>query len=573
LLAAGIGLTAIALLNGWTSAAEPAARYPYQIAPRAVVELLDGVKDSSDKRISFAADEARLFADVQNGQMHEFSFGEAAVLASGATDAAKRKEYLAQLDTLEAGARKATGDAKTTLEKGEQLLKFIHAGPMAHGYEAQQTDLSKILDTGRFNCVSSAVLYDVLARRLGLEVRAVEIPGHVFAVVYDGPKSVDVETTNALGFNPSDETREKIKLPDGGEYVAERHHGERREVNEAGLVALIYYNHGVSLAADKHFHEAVVANASALALDPTNPSAAKNLMANLNNWSLDLAGASRYEQAITVLAVSLKLDPKDGSLLNNQRAIWNDYANSLAKSDRYDRALEIVRRAAQAIPGFDLAAEEARLFEQRGEESIQTGHWDTAIALADRGLAMVDSAARKELQDWRVGAFLRQSNAALQAGDFKRAALVLETGLKLEPTDGRLKNNVAYLAQQWGQSINAKDGFAAAVDVLVELRKRFPQIDEIKEVAANQVRQFVQTQTQQARYDEALAGIEHYGNLLGSRDEATGLVVYVYDARARKSMDSKDWAAAMGVYEQGLKKLPGNGHLANNLAYCQQQIK
>ena len=358
--------------------------------------------------------------------------------------------------------------------------------------------------------------------------RAAEIPGHVFAVLYDGSTAIDVETTNALGFNPSDETREKIKRADGKETTLERHHGQRREVGDLGLVAVIYYNHGVSLANDKRFREAALANASALALDPANPSAAKNLMADLNNWSLDLSGAGRYEPAVAVVAIGLKLDPKESSLVNNQRVIWNEYAASLMKAQRDDDALAVVARASRAIPGFDLAGQRARLFVQAGGE-------------------------------------------ALQAGQFQRAADVLEAGLKAEPNDSGLANNVAYLTQEWAKSVEGKSGMAAAVDVLIALRRRFPKNEEVKQVAANQVRQFVQTQTQQARYDDALAAIERYNDLLGGHDEAASMAVYVYDTWAGKHMDSKDWPAAIGVYEQGLKKLPGNGHLTNNLAYCQQQ--
>ena len=107
------------------------------------------------------------------------------------------------------------------------------------------TNLMAVLDTGRFNCVSSAVLYNVIARGLGLDVKAIEIPaqsfgeGHVFVVLYDGAKQIPIETTNANGFNVSDNMKKKNK----------------REVGELGLVAIIYYNHGVSLGKENRFHE------------------------------------------------------------------------------------------------------------------------------------------------------------------------------------------------------------------------------------------------------------------------------------------------------------------------------
>jgi hypothetical protein len=104
-----------------------------------------------------------------------------------------------------------------------------------------------VLDTGLFNCVSSAVIYNILGSRLGLNLRAVEVPDHVFSVLYEGARHGDVETTTGAGFNPArDRFRVSRLLRETGfVYIPESHPEERREVGEAGLVAIIYYNHGV----------------------------------------------------------------------------------------------------------------------------------------------------------------------------------------------------------------------------------------------------------------------------------------------------------------------------------------
>ena len=48
------------------------------------------------------------------------------------------------------------------------------------GYDFNQARLTGIFTTGHYNCLSSAVLYVVLARAFGLPVRAAVVPTHVF---------------------------------------------------------------------------------------------------------------------------------------------------------------------------------------------------------------------------------------------------------------------------------------------------------------------------------------------------------------------------------------------------------
>src|SRR5262245_24745392 len=137
-----------------------------------------------------SAEELALFADARDGKLDDVSFAEAALLASGVTDAAKRRKYLERIDTLEVEARRATATVKTPSEKGQLLLKWMHGGPLKpKGYKILDSDLGTVLDRGTFNCLSSVVLYHVIGgRRLGLPLGAVENPGtrgHVWAVIHD----------------------------------------------------------------------------------------------------------------------------------------------------------------------------------------------------------------------------------------------------------------------------------------------------------------------------------------------------------------------------------------------------
>ena len=194
--------------------------------------------------------------------------------------------------------------------------------------------MTTILDTGKFNCVSSAVMFNVIARRLGLEVKAYEIPGgsfgtgHVFSVLCDGDKEIPVETTNAKGFNINDNMKKKNK----------------RQLSDLGLVAVIYYNHGVELSQKKHYHDALVENLKALGLDATNASAANNVMADLTNWGVNLTNEEKHAEALEVIRVALTLAPKDAKLLQNRKAVIQNIVTKEIKAGNYSGGSDTHRR-------------------------------------------------------------------------------------------------------------------------------------------------------------------------------------------------------------------------------------
>jgi tetratricopeptide (TPR) repeat protein len=465
---------AILLLTAGLVAAAPKS-YPFAVGPEKAFDALSKLDRLAGQRMAPTADQAALFADAADGKLEKVSFAEACLIASGVADADARKTYLARIDAIEADARKAIEGAKSPAEKGEKLLKFLHAGPMAKGYESKQTDLHLILDTGTFNCVSSAVLYNVIGRRLGLDLRAVEIPQHVFAVLYDGDTKYDVETTNARGFDPSDDNGGAKKVT-----KKERHGSSRREVGEAGLAAIIFYNHGVSLTDEKKHAEAIRVNFQALGLDRTSPSAAGNALAGLTNWPLELSKAGKFEDALTVIAVSLELAPKHSGLENNHKAIWSEYAESLAKVGKMDEALAVLRRAAKAAPEGDFERRQAFLFLKPGQEKVEAKQWEDALKVYEAGLAKVDAKAKRVLLDARAGLFFEWAQSFEQAGEFEKALEVLRRGSKADPKDGRFKQNTVAVYDAWANKHMEKKDWAGAIKVYETGLKELPNDGHLK---------------------------------------------------------------------------------------------
>jgi tetratricopeptide (TPR) repeat protein len=607
---------AIAEVSVLGHAGPPVTMYKFTESPARALDVLKRLEKITALDVSISADEAALFADARDGKLDEWTFADAALLASGVLEGARRRTYLAKIDEIEAGARQAVASAKSPPERGAALLRFLHGGPMAKGYLARQTDLSAILDTGKFNCVSSATLYNVIGRRLGLDLRAIEVPHHAFSILYDGSEHADVETTTPLGFNPARDRAAQAEFTKvtGFPYIHDSNRDQRREVGEVGLVAITYYNHGVELLKEKRYQESLVANFRAMSLDAQFNSAVKNALAALANWSLELAKQKKFDQALEVVTTGLELAPEDATLVNNHKVFWGEWADALVKAGQIDEALAVLRRAAQAVPRGNFVRMQSWVFIGPGEEAIKAGDWDKAFAVVEPGLAKLDEAPRDELRKWAGDLYLRWSAREIKAAHFDKAADALERGLKADPADKRLRRQLGYVVQEWAKTVKRRDGDDAARKLLAMLAERFPDMPEVGGASKGHLQRSVQELTKQGKYDEALAAVERAGDLLKDEKESAKLFGLVYDSwaeglRKKKDwqgavdvysaalqrlpnekrleqnavftwnqwaktyMEAKDWTGAIKVLENGVKSFPGNSTLKQNVKYCQQQLQ
>lgn len=301
---------------------EPKTNYAFSETPARVIDILSRLEKGGTVSLAISEDEKRAFQNAKGGRLDSAAFAEVALLASGVLDPEKRKNYIGRIEAIAQKAQLAVASARDTKDRADTLLRWLHREVLKKGYRASQTDLSVLLDTQTFNCVSSAVLYNIIALKLGIDVRAIEVPDHAFSIVYQGTSHVDVETTTPLGFNPSRDQIKTFERTTGFRYVPDTHRKQRREVTEVGLAALIYYNRGVELGRAKRHHEALLAYARAMSLDSEFASAAKNALATLANWSHELLKGRKWQQAIDVITIGVELAPNDALLANNQVAIW-----------------------------------------------------------------------------------------------------------------------------------------------------------------------------------------------------------------------------------------------------------
>ena len=263
---------------------------------------------------------------------HEFSPLEAALVAGGVDDIATLHRYTEKAAALADELRSSETLSGKPARQAEAIFEFMHRRILHGGYDLAYTDLRRVLDEGRFNCVSATVLFNYLAGECGLECRGLEMPGHAMSrvVLADGP--LDIETTCPRWFQLKGDGKQQE--PASAKLIGSAASADRskaREVSPVQLAAMIYYNRGVDLLAEKRFAEAARANAKALRLDPHNATARGNLLATINNWSIELGNAQHFAEAVDLLRQGLAIDAKFAAFAQNYVHVHHQWVDHLCR--------------------------------------------------------------------------------------------------------------------------------------------------------------------------------------------------------------------------------------------------
>ncbi len=299
--------------------------------------------------------EERLFADAADGRLHELSPLEAALVASGIENVDSLRHYEQKAAALVDQLRSSAALAGTPREQVEAIFEFLHGQVLRGGYDLAYTDLRRVLDDGRFNCVSATVLINYLAGQIGLDCRGLEMPGHAMTRVRLADGVLDIETTCPQWFHLMDDSRQ----PSAAVTQDDRRGGRGRSLEgPRGLAGpdgghdLLQPGRGPAQC-EKRFAEAARANAKALRLDPQNATARGNLLATINNWAIDLGNSQHFAEAVDLLRRGLALDAKFEPFAQNYVHVHRQWVDQLCREKRFEEASQILSRATAEMPGRD----------------------------------------------------------------------------------------------------------------------------------------------------------------------------------------------------------------------------
>jgi tetratricopeptide (TPR) repeat protein len=348
----------------------------------------------------------------------------------------------ARMDTLVREVREVALPERDLRARGNMVLVFLHER-LLEGYVEEQTRVDVALQTGRYNCVSSAILYMILARAVDLDVVGVRTHDHAFCAVRLDGRLVDVETTNLYGFDPGSkhEFQDQFGKTTGFTYVPANRDPSRVETGELGMLALVPQNLA-SLATQRRQYAAALGAAVDGYAVGRDAEARTKLVITISNMASWQSAGSQFAEAIALLdraAAVYGNEPRlarlKGDIVYNQvvalmqkgdldgalsiaqarhaagdlpDATWRDLvvsgtqtrAGRLSAARQFDEAIATVDRAAAAYGGDPrLARLRSDLVHDQVVGLLQKGDVDGALALADsrRARGEMENATWREL--------------------------------------------------------------------------------------------------------------------------------------------------------------------------------
>jgi tetratricopeptide (TPR) repeat protein len=289
-----------------------------------------------------------------------------AVLASGdRRDAPAYRMIQDHIERFVTETRPRVETAKDDWHRGYELHRAMHRvffkseGPGLDRYELHQSRFTGLFQTGRYNCISSAMLFTVLARAFDMPVRGVSVPTHAFAeLALASDKTLEVETTSNTGFDHVHD--ERFYREAAAEWSSSRglapvtfEQYQRRQILEPyRLMALGMLNQTIY---EKGEAQARLAEAAAF-VDPASVEAQRMRVQLYITEANDLyeQGAARTTIKMfeclgpTLVEAESQLSADANSLRLLAWTRWY-YADALAVAGRGDEAVAIARGALGAI--------------------------------------------------------------------------------------------------------------------------------------------------------------------------------------------------------------------------------
>ncbi len=511
-----------------------------------------------------------------------------ALIASGFEESGALADARARFEAAAEQILSRVSEVPGDVAQGRALLEALH-GPdgLFSAYDARATTVGEVLERGAFNCLSSAVVYNVLAERLGLTVRAELLPTHARSLMEARGRVIVVETTSPGGFDPDLATQSEILsqvagakptgrtlVPDGGTAVS-----------SVMLIGAMYVNRAsvAQEAGDLAGAERLFARGEALAQDAAMRTVLRDqraaLLAQLAADDITSESPARLPRAYRTILAAAKLAPADAEIrravLQNLRAAAERMiARHAAEEDEVSALAVLADAVRHGLEAEDKSGLRAFAMSEVSRLRVVRGDLDGAVeaieqALAQR-LAPRDSMLKVTLEQNRVAALRLAALTSAKTGDYTKSLVLIEKLESLPGTTGAERK--AYEAdrlraiQLAGQKRIEDLDYAGAAKIYREGLRLFPEDETVRHNLVAVLERIALKEAEALRC-ETTGDVIGEIRLLDARSPFPSQVMAkCLLGRANESLKAHDFEEAVELLEAAVRSIPSEPLLARNLS-------
>ena len=401
--------------------------------------------------------EAQFFDDLRDKRSGRWSLADAFFIASGMRTESELAQARTWLDELVRDARQTLQPYRKVAERADHLLRWLHQSALST-YHTRSTSALEVIRAGRFNCLSSSLLYGMIGERLGLHIRGIIVDHHVFCRVYQKPQPKgrrsmssraggwDVETTTPLGFNPG----RSVQLDRAVVSVPRSRYRNRREVSVFEMIGLIYTNHIGLNHAYPNAEDRLLAYQKASLFFPRDPIIEHNVIAAHSQVIAAAIERQQWVKAQSFLEQLSELDQQGHESTQIWITLLDRHLNLIA-SKGLEEVLQMIDQyvtQSPQLPDATWSLLRARFHGRAAasllaENHIERGmkHFKRALEYAKRGEAQLRRTphkTRKLIDTLRHNSLIPVKNtiiSMMNTQDIERVQQLLKLALRYVPQD------------------------------------------------------------------------------------------------------------------------------------------
>jgi tetratricopeptide (TPR) repeat protein len=371
---------------------------------------------------------------------------DAALVFSGVSDSSL-PGYRRKLLDLVAGFQQQAAGNPDPATLAARALAHLHTR-LLRRYDVRQARVDLLLDEGIFNCVSSSVLYLVLARSVGLTVEGVRTTDHAFCTVKVGNSTVDVETTNPYGYDPGSrkEFTDSFGRVTGFAYVPPSNYRDRTPIGERDLLSLILYDR-VSFAIERGDHASALEPAVTGWVLSGDALSRTTLVTALSNYAVWLGQSERFAEAVSFLEEAERSYGADPNLTQRRQELLHNQAVALVDAGDLDAAEAVLTSQPRAdiLDPTDRRELIVWIIQLRADRSARKADYTAAVSVITDGISRMGAEPQllAAFEVYTHNAFAQLYNARR----FDEAKTLLEAALARYPASRVIRQDLDAVAK------------------------------------------------------------------------------------------------------------------------------